>query len=234
MAPLGYLLRTNFGFSGKGERGSGYIRYQTLEELFFWNRQNNNLTAEFLLLVATRCLRNSILKTDLYTGDLPENSLRPHYVLLRDYIVRDSSVSTMVIQGAREGEDPRLTTLWTIPGFQLTALTVPLWVAAGDELPEVVISREGRPAPLADYSLRLKEKCFPLKVWEGRDYLDLGAILNKKGDGILQKILRQDQKNIAEAAALLNKWRKGGFNKKEALMHYKTINQAIMEFYKSY
>jgi hypothetical protein len=38
----------------------------------------------------------------------------------------------------KKDEDPLLTTIWTIPGFPLTPLTVPAWVAAGKELPQTV------------------------------------------------------------------------------------------------
>lgn len=233
VAPAGYLIRTNFGFTGssKSERGGGYVRYQTLEELFFWTSQKGGLSAEFLLIEATRCLRNSILKTDLYAGDLPENTARPTFILFRDYIVRDSSVSSMVIQGVRAGEDARLTTLWTIPAFQLTALTVPLWTAAGEALPDAVVSKDGHPAPMSERALRLKRKCFPLQVGEGKDYLDLGAILNKRGDGILQKILIEDKRNIGRANALLEKFRAEGFNKNEAAAFYRSINTGIGDFY---
>lgn len=235
VAPAGYLIRTNFGFTGssKSERGGGYVRYQTLEELFFWTSQKGGLSAEFLLIEATRCLRNSILKTDLYAGNLPENTSRPTFILFRDYIVRDSSVSSMVIQGVREGEDPRLTTMWAIPAFQLTALAVPLWSAAGEALPDAVVSKGGRPSPMSEHALRLKRTCFPLQVGEGKDYLDLGAILNKRGDGILQKILIEDKRNIGWANALLEKFRADGFDKNESAAFYKSLSADIMEFYAS-
>ncbi len=231
-APSGYLIRTNFAFSGATGMGSGYIRYQTLEEIFHWNRVNKNLSLEFLLFDATRCLKHSVLKTDLYTMDLPENKKQTCLIPFRDYIVGFRSVSTMVIQGVKPGEDPNLTTLWTIPSFQLTSLTVPVWVSAGEQLPKVVLSKNDETALIAEKALICKQNCFPIKTWDGSGYLDVSAILNKEGNGILQKLIPQDKIIVRRTNELLAKWRKDGFNEKEAVNHYNWLDDFITEFYK--
>jgi hypothetical protein len=202
-----------------------------LENLFYWKNMDKDLTPEFLLLNATRCLKHSVLQTDLECGDLPDHEGQTRIVPFRDYIVRGESVSTMVIQGVKFGEDPRLTTLWSMPSFQLSCLTVPVWVAAGDNLPSSVMSREGKPAPLSEKALSLKKKCFPVPAWEGRDYLDLSHVLNKQGTGILQKIRPEDRKIILRTQELVSQWRIKGFQKSEALEHYQWLEQAIREFY---
>jgi hypothetical protein len=230
-APSGYLIRTNYAFSGRGPRGGGYIRYQTLENLFYWKNMDRDFTPEFLLLNATRCLKHSVLQIDLECADLPDHEGQTRIIPFRDYIVRGESVSTMVIQGVKSGEDPRLTTLWTIPSFQLSCLTVPVWVAVGDNLPSSVMSREGKPAPLSEKALSLKKKCFPVPAWEGRDYLDLSHVLNKQGTGILQKVRLGDRKIIGRTLELLSQWRMKGFQKSEALEHYQWVDQTVGEFY---
>ena len=232
-APSGYLIRTNYAFSGRGPRGGGYIRYQTLENLFYWTNMDRDLTPEFLLLNATRCLKHSVLQTDLGCGDLPDHEEQTRIIPFRDYIVRGESVSTMVIQGVKSGEDPRLTTLWTMPGFQLSCLTVPVWVAAGRDLPRVVTSEAGRPAPLSEKALSLKKKCFPLQVWEGRDYLDLSWVMNKKGSGILQRVIPEDKRIISRTRELLSGWGKQGFSREDALTHYQWLDGAVSEFYRT-
>jgi len=231
-APAGYLIRTNFAHSGKGPRGGGYIRYLTLEEIFFWSEKKNRLSLEFLLFEATRCLEHAVLKTDLYTGDLPENSSQTRMIPFRDYVVRFSSVSVMVVQGVKKGEDPRLTTLWSMTSFPLSCLTVPVWVGAGDRLPRMVTTTDDQPAPLSRMSLELKKRCFPLGVWEGKDYLNLAAVLNKKGDGILQKILPEDRRNVSDALELLSSWRREGFQLEEAKRFYNRLDAGIAAFYR--
>jgi len=233
VAPEGYLIRTNYAVSGKGARGSGYIRYKTLEQIFNKALQNESLSADFLLLEATRSLRHSLFDRDLYHCELPEDSGKTHYIMFRDYIVRGSSVSTMVVQGVKKGESPSLTTLWTIPGFQLSCVTVPVWVEAGKELPEVIQSSLAIPSLLSAYSLFLKKKCFPLPYREGGNYMDLAQVLNRKGDGIAQKIISQDREMISDARQLIEKWRKKGFRKEEALLFYKQIDERIKDIYKT-
>jgi len=233
VAPSGYLIRTNYAFSGRGPRGGGYIRYETLESLFSSKNKDKGLTPEFLLLNATRCLKHSVLQIDLECGDLPEHEGQIRIIPFRDYIVRGESVSTMVIQGVKPGEDPRLTTLWSIPSFQLSCLTVPVWVAAGDNLPSSVMSREGKVAPLSEKALSLKIKCFPVPNWEGRDYLDLSRVMNKKGSGILQKVIPGDKRIISRTRELLSGWGKQGFSREDALTHYQWLDEAVSEFYRT-
>lgn len=230
-APSGYLIRTNFGFSGKKGAGSGYIRYQTLDKLFYWTNLDQRLNTEFLLLEATRCLKHDLLESDLMAGNLPENSREKKLVLFRDYIVRFDSVASMVIQGVKKDEEPRLTTIWTIPSFPLTTLTVPTWVAGGENLPKTVISADDKPSFLTRSSLALKERCFPLRFREGKDYLDLSMIVNRENSGILQNILDMERENIKATKELIAKWRTRGFDQKEAQEHYLRTDQMIKDFY---
>jgi hypothetical protein len=230
-AKKGYIIRTNYGFSGKGRRGSGYIRYNSLEKLFDQKMSEGKLTVDFILLKATRSLYHSLMNIDLYKGDLPEDGKDERFIFFRDYVVGGGSVSAMVIQGVKPGEDPALTTLWTIPAFQLTSLTVPTWVAAGENLPGIVQSREGNAAPLSRAALELKHRCFPMKTRDGRGYLNIAPLLNKKGDGYLQKILPMDETLIKKSRDIISKWRERGFKKTDALQHYKWLDSTISEFY---
>ena len=233
VAPAGYLIRTNYGFSGGTEHASGYIRYDTAFEMFLVNRTEKKLSVEFLLLEATRSLKHALLGIDLYAMDLPLDKTSRHIVPFRDYIVQGSSVSSMVIQGVKKGENPNLTTLWTIPAFQLCSLTVPVWVAAGMTLPEVVTSADSRPAPLSSYALELKKRCFPIQGREGHGYLDIAPLLNKKGTGILQKILTKDREIIDKTQSLLKSWRENGFNPEAARGHYHWIDTFIHDSYRN-
>ncbi|MBN1901349.1 hypothetical protein JW926_08510 [Candidatus Sumerlaeota bacterium] len=233
-APSGYLIRANFGFSGKKGEGAGYIRYQTLDKLFYWTNLDHRLNVEFLLMETTRCLKHDLLQIDLAHGNLPENSNEQKLVLFRDYVVRFDSVSSMVIQGVKKDEDPRLTTIWTIPGFPLTTLTVPTWVAAGENLPQTVRGENKNPSFLAKASLSLKQKCFPLRFREGKDYLNLSCILNRENTGILQIILEMDRENIRDTLEMISEWRTKGFNKTEAQQYYIHLDQMIKDFYSNY
>lgn len=230
-APAGYLIRTNFGFSGKTGAGSGYIRYQACEDVFHWGRLHGEISPKFVLQKGSRSLKNPVLKTDLYLMDRPESASMTEYVLLRDYIVRSSSVSAMVIQGVKPGEDPSLTTMWTIPAFPLTTPCIPVWTATGNTLPKSIVSNNGEASLLSENSLELKSRCFPLKVRDGRDYLDLAAILNDKENGILQRLIPAEDEIIAAANELLEQWSEDGFDPEQAKRFYNEIDRFIADFY---
>ncbi len=233
VAPEGYLIRTNFAFSGAHAEGGGYIRYETLEEILMGSAQRGNLTPECLLFEAGRSLKHSLLGHDWAAEELPESATTTQYIPSGDLVVRFKSASSMVVQGVRPGEDPRLTTLWTTPAFQLSSLTLPLWVAAGDPLPDCVVSHDGQLAPLTARALELKKRCFPLPSREGQYYLYLAAVMNRQGDGILQKIQRQDRAMMIESQKQLNQWRETGFQAEQALDYYDHLDHIIEEFYRT-
>jgi len=231
VAPEGYLLRTNFGFSGKTDEGSGYVRYQTLEPLFLTQREKDGISVDFLLLTATRCLQNSVLHTDLrlpLAADCMEGS---RYVVFRDYVVQHSSVSTLVVQGVKPGEDWRLTTLWTIPAFQLTSPCVPVWVAGGEPLPLVAVSRGGGSSFITENALALKKRCFPLPGRDGGNYIDPSIVFDGHGDGFLEKVLRRDTDTLAHGQELLATWRAKGFDPDAAQQFYNWLDEKTRSFY---
>ena len=151
LAPFGYLIRTNYSFSGTDDDGYGYIRYLTAEELFYQAAAKGNLTYQFLLQDVSRSLKHSLLNIDLGALPLPP-AKKDHFIGFQDYIPRNSSVTTMVIQGTKKDESPDLTTIWTILGFPLSSVVIPTWIAGGDQLPKMLISDDSGNAPLCQRS----------------------------------------------------------------------------------
>ena len=233
VAPRGYLLRTNFGFSGDKESGKGYIRYWTAEDLFFTKYTQKGISLEFVLQTADRCLEHSLTKINLYNGPIPEDTSVTQFVPFRDYIVRNSTVSSMVVQGVRPGEDPRLTTIWTLLGFPLTTIALPVWVAGGDSLPVAALSKDGRTSPLNDRSLVLKRKCFPVTLDNCRDYLSLPIVLNRRETGTVQKILPEEKIILRQTETLIDMWRTGEFQRGQARKHYEWVDNFIEHFYRT-
>jgi hypothetical protein len=233
VAPDGYLIRTNFSFTGDEEHGLGHIRYNTAESLFKNYYTNKNISLEFILHDADRNLQNSLLKTDLYKMDLPEDTKDVKYIPFRDYIVRNSTVSSMIVQGVKPGENPDMTTLWTVLGWPMTTLVTPVWVKAGASLPEVTVAPEGKTAPINQYALDLKKKCYTATMDNGSDYLNLSALLNKKGTGIAQTLLPKEKEIVSKTNALISKWRDKGFNLGEAKEFYGWLDKYIYSQYKN-
>ena len=230
IVPFGYLIHTNFSFTGRKDEGKGYIRYLTAEELFGRASETNNLDFKFLLQDVSRSLKNSLLKTDLAVN--PPSESEEKFVTLEDYIVRYSSVATVVVQGVRPGEAPELSTMWTVLGFQLTSVAVPVWVKAGENLPKILTAPDSSNAPLCRMALKLKKQCFPVSRGSGRKYLLLSKVINEEGNGFLQLLLPVENENIARAIKLLEEWRKANkLSESQARDYYNFVDQNVAESY---
>lgn len=186
-APFGYVIRTNHSFARDQDKGYGYIRYATAEDLFYRAAAENSLTYRFLLQDVSRCLKHSLTGTNLNDA-LPASDDESVFVHFQDYIPRHSSASTVVVQGVRENKPPGQTTMWTILGFQLCSVAVPTRVAAGPNLPNILTADETGNAPLCDWALALKRRCFPIQRGSGKKYLNLSAVINRLGTGVLQQL----------------------------------------------
>jgi hypothetical protein len=229
-APFGYMIRTNFAFSGAREEDYGLIRYRTADELFYMASATRDLTPRFILQKVSRCLKHSLTKTDL-TADVPKSSEQPRYVAFRDYIPRFSSSATVLVQGVRRGDPPESATMWTILGFQLCSIAVPAWVGGGEHLPSILLADLSGNAPLCKMALKLKEKCFPISREAGRDYLNLSAVINQQNDGILQKLLPVEEQILRTTEETLPRLRQNGFNRREAEKFYRWVETKVADEY---
>ena len=230
IAPFGYVIRSNYSFTGDTENGYGFIRYQNAEDLFYQAAQTNSLSSKFILQKVSRCLKHSLTKIDL-TKNLPKNFDEPHFVNFRDFIPRTSSASTVVVQGVGKNELPEFTTMWTILGFQLCSVAVPTWVGGTCDLPKILVADKTGNAPLCDMALKLKEKCIPLKRGSGKYYLNIATVLNQNGDGILQKILPLENKIFSLSESYLKLWHEKGLNKKQVKGFYNIVDDMVFSEY---
>jgi hypothetical protein len=89
-----------------------------------------------------------------------------------------------------------------ILGEPLCSIAVPLWVAAGTTPSEL---REGRYAPIASETTRLKKILRPLKGVDRGEYLDLTKLDNAKGTGWLPATLVAEQEILRATRTLLEK-----------------------------
>lgn len=230
VAPFGYLIRTNYSNVGERAKDLGLIRYRTAEELFYTASATRALSARFIIGQVSRCLKHSLTKTDL-AANPPADSGEPYFVAFRDYIPRSSSASAIVVHGAAAGESPELATMWTILGFPLCAVAVPVWVKGGAELPRVLVADGSGNAPLCQMAMTLKKRCYPFDRDGGASYLDLAAVLNRAGTGILQKIREFEDTLLEEIGARLATWRKQGATPEDLQKTYRWLDEAVLAFY---
>lgn len=230
IAPDGYLLRTNFAFEGSPDKRKGTVRFATISQLVETEYKTKKLSVNFILQEADQSLKNAILDHDL-ASELPDDSSAQKIILFRDYIVRSSSTSSLIVHGVLPGEDPALTTLWTVLGFPLTTPGIPIWVAAGPDLPELALSSDGRVSPINEKGLLLKKRCFPLPVDNAYDYLNLGAVFNKAGTGIAQRLAEPNAEIRQRTTDLVSGWRRSTFKKTEAVRQYRWVDSLLSSYY---
>jgi hypothetical protein len=229
VAPFGFVIRTNFSATGVPDAGYGYIRYENAERLFGKAAAAGTLSYRFILQEVSRSLYHSMTGVDL-SRQLPAGE-NTEFVFFEDFIPRNSSVATTVIQGVLPDEPAGLTTMWTIPGFQLCTIALPVWITDGGALPQVAAAGADGIAPLCDLGLQLKDRCFPVKRGSGKRYLNLTAVMNQEGTGILQKIMPLENSVLARGADLLKGWRANGFSGSEAVKFYNWLDEIIPDEY---
>ncbi len=184
-APYGYLIRTNHSFTGPIDKGHGYIRYSTANEALYMAVAMKRYDPQYLISNISRNLYHSLTGTNL-RNELPGDSQKEKLVNFEDFIPRNSSASAICIAGVKAGEDPSATIMWTLTGFPLSTVVVPVWLTEGKNLPYVVSMKTDLHSPLCDAALILKDKCFPVKRGSGLKYLNLSALMNRDNNGILQ------------------------------------------------
>jgi hypothetical protein len=230
VAPFGYIVHTNFSYTGEPTKGSGHIRYATAERLFSEARERGPLDERFLLQEGSRCLKHSLTGTDLFAEGL-RTPPSHRFVQFEDYIPRHSTSASVVVQGVRTGETADLAALWTILGSPLTSVAIPVWIGGGMSLPSLLTPAERGNAPLCEKALTLKKTLFPLWRPYGERYMNLPALVNAEGTGVLQKLRPLEERVLMEAHARLGRWRNGGNPRTEIPQFYRWVEKTVAEEY---
>lgn len=231
VAPMGYLIRTNYSFSGVPDQGQGYIRYETAKKIFYNASATGKLGVDFLVHDAPRCLYHSLTETDLNEMD-NGNPNTSEFVWFADYIPRSSTAASVVIQGVKKGEKPEFTTMWTTLGFPLCSVVYPVWLNHSHSLPSLLQAGHNGHAPLCDKALTLKKQCIPIVRGHGENYMNINALLNKAGTGILQKLRPLDEHILNQSEATIEKWRLSRISDEEVQEFYNTLDRQIRDAYR--
>ncbi|MCI2081899.1 MAG: hypothetical protein LKK08_01895 [Bacteroidales bacterium] len=205
-APDGYLVYTNFSFSGREDEGMGYVRWNSTSKLFGDHLLEGNMfSPEWILSGCSRSFYNSLLGIDL-VEDIPASG----YFVDQDFIPRGSTSAAIVFQGVRENEDPTLTVMWTVLGYPPVSCAVPLFV--NTELPSYVVekSKDDFECRLDEWALERKAKVFDIKRGNGKKYFNFTALYNKNGSGLMQESLSMESKVFVLSEPLIDSWRKRG------------------------
>ncbi len=132
------FARTNFSFAGEVNRGAGYVRYMEADRVLMKASATGGVTPQGIFNDLSRSFRNCMLDIDLRSGKFnrPQGS---GWFVDQDFIPRNSTSCSIVVQGVKPGEKAELTTMWTMLGYPSTGIAVPLWVKDADKfLPSMV------------------------------------------------------------------------------------------------
>lgn len=223
VAPHGYIIRTNFSFHGRVNDGMGYIRYQNADHLFATATAAGTLTPQWIFRGASRSFYHSLLETDL-TRDLPANG----WTIDQDFIPRNSSSASVVVQGVKPGQQPELTVMWCVLGYPPCSVAVPVWEKTGEEMPSfLTVSERVKNAPMCDFAVRLKRKVFPIERGSGKRYMNFALLYNTDRTGIMQLTEAVERAIIMDGNKLTGEMEKNGFDKKAVGEYYRKVDKQL-------
>lgn len=231
VAPNGYVIRTNFSFTGKKDVGYGFVRYQTAQELLFDADGKGSLDYQTLIQKFSRCFRNPIINRD-YRTEYEKIPAGDYFVSSDDLITRNGTTSVILVHGVKANESPELTTIWTMVGFPNTCIALPTWVKGGQNLPKMLVrdSSIGN-SPLNQMALQLMEHCYPIKRSGGDRYLQISKLINLEKTGYIQKIEKVEQDIFRRTEENLTAWRTKKVDEKNMVLFYQWLDNLVQKTY---
>lgn len=202
----GVVVRTNFTFTANGispgERpaaqdidSKSYRRFARAEEL---------LGDEGKIDLAT-LLQRVVRDHDLDAGT-------PRLLDTRETISRLTTVSAIVIHGAKPGEDPRTATMWVLLGEPSLSVAIPTWVAMGKTSPLV----DGETtSPLCDVAERIRAQLY-VETQNG-PRLEREALPT-----LWRELLPTEEEILAETSRALDAWRSRGVDGEDMFARHET------------
>lgn len=233
VAPFGYLVRTNYGFTSPDNlQGGGYIRFERISHIIQSGYGQGRIDAKFILQEASRDLAHEKLHSYPLTRDLPEDPASPLYINTNDTINRNSSVSVIVFEAAPSRDKAHLATMWVSLGQPVSSVAVPMWPQAG-KVPSVTAGPAT--APLNDFTKRLVSYLYPDQRGRMKQYLNVNRLRTYGGEGILKKIFRIEDQALERAGTRLAAWEKAkplpaevaDFQEKLAAWVYESLKTAF-------
>jgi hypothetical protein len=231
IAPNGLLIRTNHSMRGDPKKGFGFCRYNTAVLALNKAIQEKKLSSQYLFNILSRNLYHSYTKTDLLKA-IPKSKKIPAFKFFIDYIPRESTSSAILIVGAKSENQAKQTMMWTILGFPLTSVAIPVWIAGGNNLPKVVLPDQNLKSPICSAALKFKEECFPITHDRGRNYINLSAVINKEQTGYMQLLKPIENEIFIKANELMVKLENEKETKHAIQVFYGWIDSYLAESYK--
>lgn len=230
VAPEGYLMRTNFGTTGNHKLDLGVERYCAITDFMAEACKEGQFDPEYLLCQIPRYMKHGVTKLDM-ADFMPENENDTRYFPFHDYIARYSTSSVIMVQGVKAGESPLATVSWTMVGWPLSTVAIPLVLTPLGKLPALVADDGTGHSRLNEMGLQLKDRVFSLKSGNTNSYGDLAQLMNKQGTGIMQRIQTLEKEVIRKGNEALDGMRKSK-SSKTMEAYYDWVDEFLLEQYK--
>lgn len=199
--PNGYIIRSNYSFSGAQDEGMGYIRYQNAEYLLHKAYATGALSAEWIFSSASRSFYHAVLGNDALSSS-PNG-----WAIDQDFIPRNSSSASVVVEGVRKGENPDATTIWSVIGYPPCSYAVAAWVKAKDEIADVIAAADNGRSAVNRLAVALKREVFPISRGNGSKYMRVDVIARA-----IEVLRPYEAKSMQAAASVRDRIAKEGFN----------------------
>jgi hypothetical protein len=185
IAPKGYIIRTNYSFTGRADEGYGFIRYNTAKRIIDQQLEAGKISPEFIFKQISKSVENSLTGDNIKSIRCSE--LDNRFMNISDCITRYSSVSSILIHGVNNQKDAVKCSMWTMLGNPLLALPTVTYLNMDVDLPEVVTAADSSNAPLCDLVLKAKSVVFPRKV-ESHNYINVSKYSNYEKSGYKERV----------------------------------------------
>lgn len=229
IAPDGYLVYTNFSYTGRFEEGMGYIRYNTANHIISKKLMYDKVDVSWIFNNLSRSYYHSLLDIDLKENPTKEGM---NWFIDQDFIPRKISSASVAIQSVLKQEDVQNTIMWSVLGYPPAGIAVPLWVKGAEQLPKTLIKSSESPNAFAcNQALILKTKTFPIKRGNGNKYFKFNEIYNIEESGFMQKLKPYEDQIRALFSPFINKTRESIFNEKELHKLYQKSDSLMKTAY---
>jgi hypothetical protein len=185
-APNGVLTRTNYSYSGRTDKGMGYIRETNEKYLIAPHIAAGDFTPALFTEEISRTFYHSLLGKDFtHCGE--------EWLVDQDFIPRRSSTASIVIEGVTKGEPAALTTMWIALGYPPCAETFAARLGAAGGVPEMLKGTGAdNHSPQCDIVKVRKAEVFSIERGNGQHYLNLSKLYNNEGTGYCQQLVKKN------------------------------------------
>ncbi len=173
VAPDGYLVRSNYSFSGSGE-GQGYARYNSAVHIINERLDaGGKIDVRFVMDSLSRGFYQSEFGCDPYGEGCS-------FFADRNFIPRKSTASVTIAEGVAQGCDPSQAVFWCALGYPPVSEIVPTKVSAGDWIPASLVAGSDGLAAACSRALERKKMVFSIDFSDGVRYVDFNVIRKER------------------------------------------------------